>query len=172
MLNHIYQAPGRRARTRAGGQRGFTLIELVMVIVILGVLAAVALPKFADLRRDSVMAATQNLAGALKTSSNLMRMKCATTPGCNLTVGESHLTINGQDIQMWLGWPDSGDDVGTNQIDMTLDHAGFSVSIPAATLSTRFTHQSATTPSTCYVDYREPEAAGLEPTITLDLSGC
>ncbi|MBK7546835.1 MAG: prepilin-type N-terminal cleavage/methylation domain-containing protein [Rhodoferax sp.] len=38
-------------------QRGFTLIELVMVIVILGVLAAVAIPKFVDLKSDARTAA-------------------------------------------------------------------------------------------------------------------
>ena len=50
-------------------QRGFTLIELVMVIVILGVLAAVAIPKFVDLKGDAVSASTQGVAGALSSAS-------------------------------------------------------------------------------------------------------
>jgi MSHA pilin protein MshA len=46
-------------------QSGFTLIELVMVIVILGVLAAVAIPKFTNLASDANTAAVQSVAGAL-----------------------------------------------------------------------------------------------------------
>jgi MSHA pilin protein MshA len=50
-------------------QRGFTLIELVMVIVILGVLAAVAIPKFVDLKSDAQVAALQGIVGGIDSAS-------------------------------------------------------------------------------------------------------
>ena len=50
-------------------QRGFTLIELVMVIVILGVLAAVAIPKFVDLGADAKTAALQGVVGGIDSAS-------------------------------------------------------------------------------------------------------
>lgn len=50
-------------------QGGFTLIELVMVIVIVGVLSAVAIPKFIDLSGDAKQAAVDGMAGALASSA-------------------------------------------------------------------------------------------------------
>jgi MSHA pilin protein MshA len=50
-------------------QSGFTLIELVMVIVLIGVLAAIAIPKFVDLSGDAKRAATEGVAGALSSAA-------------------------------------------------------------------------------------------------------
>lgn len=52
-----------------GKQAGFTLIELVMVIVILGVLAAVAIPKFVDLGTEAKAAALKGVVGGINSAS-------------------------------------------------------------------------------------------------------
>jgi MSHA pilin protein MshB len=73
---------------------GFTLIELVIVIVILAVLARTAIPKFIDIKEDANLAAVQGTAGAFPSTIELAHMKWASTGNSGPV---SNLQIYGRD---------------------------------------------------------------------------
>ncbi|MBU0983736.1 MAG: prepilin-type N-terminal cleavage/methylation domain-containing protein [candidate division Zixibacteria bacterium] len=67
--------------TRVGQNKGFTLVELVIVIVVLGILAAVAIPKFLDLRRDSEIAAVGQMVASLESAMSIYAARQYTQGG-------------------------------------------------------------------------------------------
>jgi MSHA pilin protein MshA len=76
---------------RKSGQQGFTLVELIIVIVILGILAATAIPRFADFSSDAKTAARAGVVGGLNSAIGVLHARWLATG----TGAAGNITLDG-----------------------------------------------------------------------------
>lgn len=136
--------------------RGFTLIELVVVIALLAILAAFAIPRYAGLEREARSAAVLGISGSIRSGTALVH-------GLWLSQEINPVIMEGNVINLTQGYPDATDIAAT-----LADVTGFTVIVNGGADQAVFSKTGSTN---CEVTYNDA-LPGTAPIISVDTSGC
>ena len=154
-----------------GPAAGFTLIELVIVITIVGILAAVALPRFVNLQRDARISKAQAILGTVKAAAYLAKARCELDLAQGLagvcTSSAGRVNMDGALVDMVNRYPDAS----LGGIDVAAQISASEGVTIAGTSPRTYDVVGGSIPGQCRISYTAA-AANQAPLITLDTTGC
>lgn len=149
-------------------QGGFTLIELVVVIVILGILAVTAAPRFLNLQSDARAASLQGLKGAMQGAAGIVYGRAAIEGLETVSQGQSVSAGSGS-VNLVFGYPAASANgigqavTGLNGNEWAVVSGAPGGDAPGDVISYSF---NGNTNAGCIVSYTAPSTAGDSPTVT------
>jgi len=165
---------------KAASQKGFTLVELVIVIAVLGVLAAVALPRFASLQTEARVAKANALGGSLRVAAaNVRALALARGISCEgaIPFTYSPVTLESVPIALQNCYPASPS-TASAPANSIIDAANIVPVNDLVTLSITGTStinvqiNGATTLANCRASYTPPNAPNVAPVFEVVTTGC
>lgn len=165
-------------------QKGFTLIELIIVIVVLGILAVTAAPQFINLAGDARAGTLEGVRASMQSASTLINAK-SKVQGIDETraTGET-VSNNSSSVAVAYGYPDAFEiygllDVDSEDFNVVYESgSGAPSSVDAAGVDAAIVYAvsqgepSAGATEGCFVRYKEPTAVDGKPDYELETEGC